>query len=125
MTDNDNTSHIKTPTGLKTHGKRTWQEVTAKYELRADELDILEDICREIYLINVLEKELKDAPLMLKGSQGQDVVNPMVTELRQHRATKRSLWAALKLPDDDAGMAGNQQREAAQSRWASAYGKSG
>ena len=117
--------HIKTPMGLKTHGKRTWEAVTNKYELRTDELDILEDICREIDLINVLEKELKDAPLMLKGSQGQDVVNPMVTELRQHRATKRSLWAALKLPDDDAGMGANQQRDAAQSRWASAYGKSG
>ena len=111
--------------GLKTHGKRTWEDVTNKYELRFDELDILEDICREVDLINVLEKELKGAPLMLKGSQGQDVVNPIVTELRQHRATKRSLWAALKLPDDDSGMESNQQRDAAQSRWASAYGQSG
>jgi hypothetical protein len=116
--------HIKTPMGLKTHGKRTWEAVTNKYELRTDELDILEDICREIDLINVLEKELKDAPLMLKGSQGQDVVNPMVTELRQHRATKRSLWSALKLPDDNSGMEANQQRDAANSRWASAYGAS-
>lgn len=117
--------HIKTPTGLKSHGKRTWSEVTSKYELRTDELDILEDICREIDLVNVLEKELKDAPLMLKGSQGQDVVNPMVSELRQHRATKRGLWSSLKLPDDTQGVEVNQQRDAAQSKWASSYGVGG
>ena len=114
--------HIKTPMGLKTHGKRTWEDVTNKYELRFDELDILEDICREIELINMLEKELKGAPLMLKGSQGQDVVNPMVTELRQHRATKRSLWASLKLPDEVEAYEENAQRKGGQSRWAASYG---
>lgn len=115
-------THIKAPTGLKTHGKRTWQEVTNKYELRADELDILEDICREIDLINVLEKEMKELPLMMKGSQGQDVVNPLVTELRQHRATKRSLWASLKLPDEVEEFEENAQRKGGQSRWAASYG---
>lgn len=117
--------HIKTPTGLKAQGKRAWQDVVGKYELRADELDLLEDICREIDLISLLEKELKGAPLMLKGSQGQDIINPLVSELRQHRATKKTLWAQLKLPDDDSGMEVNQQRDAAKSKWAAAYGVGG
>lgn len=114
--------HIRTPTGLKARGKRAWSDVSTKYELRADELDILEDICREIDMIDALEKELKGAPLIVKGSQGQDVANPMISELRQHRATKKSLWAALKLPDDASATEVNAQRKGGQSRWAVAYG---
>lgn len=115
---------IPAPKGLATKGKRLWKETASNYELRADELDTLEDICREADLIATMEEGLDGAPLLLKGSQGQDVVNPLISELRQHRATKKSLWASLKLPDEgDAQVAGNQQRAAAQSRWASAHGK--
>lgn len=118
-------SEPRTPTGLRARGKRNWESVTSKYQLRTDELDILEDICREIDMIDALEKELKGANLVVMGSQGQEVANPMISELRQHRATKKSLWAALKLPDDEAAApAVNQQRDAAKSKWASAYGKS-
>lgn len=118
-------SESKAPTGLKKRGKNTWDSVVKKYDLRTDELDILEDICREIDMIDALEKELKGANLVVMGSQGQEVANPMISELRQHRATKKSLWAALKLPDEGNAAAGvNQQRDAAQSKWASAYGKS-
>lgn len=114
----------KTPTGLRARGKRTWLAVTAKYELRVDELDTLEDICREIDMIDALEKELDGADLIVTGSQGQDVANPMISELRQHRATKKSLWAALKLPDDNAGAEVNHQRTGGQSRWAASHGAS-
>lgn len=115
---------IKPPTGLKARGKRSWNAVSSKYQLRADELDILEDICREIDMIDWLERSLKGAPLTVRGSQGQEVINPMISELRQHRATKKSLWAALKLPDDEVAGSVNQQRDAAKSRWAQEYGKS-
>jgi hypothetical protein len=111
------------PKGLAAKGKKLWKETTTNYELRADELDTLEDICREADLIATLEEGLVGAALLLKGSQGQDVVNPLISEIRQHRATKKSLWASLKLPDDASEGASNQQRAAAQTRWASAYGK--
>lgn len=114
----------KAPTGLKTRGKRTWGNVAGTYELRPDELDILEDICREIDMIDDLERGMKDQPLTVIGSQGQPVAHPIISELRQHRATKKSLWAALKLPDDQAGADVNAQRKGGQSRWATAYGKS-
>ena len=115
---------VSAPKGLAVKGKRVWKDVTSKYELRTDELDILEDICRESDLIDRLEADLVGAELMVKGSQGQDVANPLVGEVRQHRATKKSLWASLKLPDDAAGAgAVNQQRDAANTRWAEAYGK--
>lgn len=117
---------VSAPRGLETKGKRIWKDVTTAYELRTDELDILEDICRESDLIDRLEKDLDGAALMVRGSQGQDVANPLISEVRQHRATKKALWASLKLPDDAnvTSIAGNQQRDAAQSRWASAHGKS-
>ena len=54
---------------------------------------------------------------------GQLVAHPLVAELRQHRATMAALLRGMKLPEEGDAGASNQQREAAQSRWASAYGK--
>ena len=111
------------PKGLLKKGKETWKSVTDEYTLRTDELDILEDICREADMIDRLEEAMIGAELLVQGSQGQQVANPLIGELRQHRATKKALWAQLKLPDTNVtAMAGNQQREAAQSRWAAAHG---
>lgn len=110
------------PTGLKPRSRRLWKAVTAEYDLRPDELDVLEDACREMDLIDGLESELKGSTYLIKGSQGQDVVNPLVSELRQHRATKKALWSALKLPDDEQAVAVNAQRKGGLSRWATNYG---
>lgn len=115
---------VSAPRGLKAKGRKLWKTITDDYDLRADELDTLEDICREADLIVMLEEELDGAELIVKGSQGQDVANPMISELRQHRATKKALWVSLKLPDEGGAAAGNQQREAAQTRWAQTRGKS-
>lgn len=114
----------KAPAGLKAKGKRLWSEVTTAYQLRSDELDVLEDVCREADLIDKIESELASADLMTTGSMGQQVVNPLIAEARQHRATKMSLWKRLALPDpvSDGAQETNQQRSAAQSRWAAAHG---
>lgn len=113
----------KAPAGLRVKGKRLWAEVTSSYKLRSDELDVLEDVCREADLIDKIEKELETSDLMVTGSQGQMVMNPLIAEARQHRATKMSLWKRLSLPDPASGVVEtNQQRSAAQSRWAAAHG---
>lgn len=113
-----------TPRYLKAAGKRLWLETVEKYELRQDELETLRAACAEADLIARMEKELETEPLTVKGSMGQLVPHPLVSELRQHRATMAGLLRGLKLPDDEsAGAGANQQRDAAQSRWASAYGK--
>lgn len=97
--------------------------MTDKYDLRADELRILEDACREADLIDGLEagmrESIADGDLMVKGSMGQVVINPLISELRQHRATLTTLLRGLKLPDEGAGTGadGSQQRAAAQARW--------
>lgn len=111
------------PSGLGAKGARLWSDVTSGYKLRHDELDVLEDVCREADLIDKIERELEVSDLMVVGSQGQMVMNPLVSEARQHRATKMSLWKRLALPDPMVSEApANQQRAAAQSRWASAHG---
>ncbi len=117
-------SNTPAPRGLKAAGKRLWSETLSVYDLRQDEMEILRAACFEVDLVARMEKELESEPLTVKGSMGQLVPHPLVSELRQHRATLSALLRGLKLPDADGeGATVNQQRDAAQSKWAAAYGK--
>lgn len=111
----------KAPEGLESSGAALWSAITAKYDLRADELRVLEDACREADLVDVLSVALAASDPITKGSQGQPVVNPLVPEIRQHRATLAGLLGKLKLPDDEtsdsAGRVSAQARAAANARW--------
>ncbi len=113
-------SKPRTPADLGTRAKRLWTRVASVYDLRDDELIVLEDACREVALVDRLEAELRDKPLMVQGSMGQLVASPLVSELRQHRAVVARLLAQLKLPDED-GRAqesvSNAARKAANARW--------
>ncbi|WP_425664872.1 hypothetical protein [Agrococcus sp. DT81.2] len=110
------------PSGLGEAGARLWSQTVESYTLRADELEVLRAACAEADLIVRLEDALAGEPLTTSGSMGQIVAHPLISELRQHRSTLASLVRGLKLPDESGGEA-NQQREAAQTRWAAAYGK--
>lgn len=111
-----------TPDGLGEAGKRLWESVTADVELRADELRILEDAAREADLIEILDVcltvDLKAGNIKTKGSMGQEVVNPLISEVRQHRTTMRALLAQLKLSDADTPEGrSHSARAAANARW--------
>lgn len=111
------------PSGLRKDGKRLWSDITGEYDLRFDELAVLEEACCEIDLIKSLQREFKKADsFTVKGSMGQEVAHPLISEIRQHRNSLAALLRQLKLPDE-AKSDGNQQRDAANSRWAAAYGK--
>jgi hypothetical protein len=108
------------PARLGDKAKRLWSGVTDTYELRADELRVLEDACREIDLVERLEEELASASLVVKGSQGQPVANPLVQEIRQHRQVVKSLLGSLRLPDEDGRAQASRSssaRDAANARW--------
>lgn len=110
------------PGGLGDKAKKVWKGIVDVYELRPDELRILEDACREIDLVERLEKEISrpGAKLMMPGSMGQMVANPLVQEIRQHRAVVERLLARLKLPDEPAAAPSSRSesaRAAAQARW--------
>lgn len=111
----------KQPPRLGKNAKALWAEVTSLFELRADELRILEDACREVDLVDRLEAELAGADLVVQGSQGQPVANPLVQEVRQHRAVLMRLLQGLKLPEDDeaeqAAARSATMRSVANARW--------
>lgn len=108
----------KRPSGLHDSSRKLWDDITGKYELRADELRILEQACRESDLIETLEEAQSGAPLLGKGSQGQDVISPFISEIRQHRAIFSSLLRQLKLPDEQgASDRSAAARAAANARW--------
>lgn len=113
------------PHRLKTKGRRLWDDVTSSYDLRPDELAVLEAACRELDLLNRIERVVDGLDsLMVAGSMGQQVVHPLVGEVRQHYTTFRQLVAALRLPDPttDAGYGSasavsTSARHAAMARW--------
>lgn len=110
---------VNAPARLAAKGQELWDQVAGHYQLRPDELRTLEDACREADLVERLEAELQDAPLMVKGSMGQMVASPLVSELRQHRATLNTLLKSLKLPDEapNASATSTSARAAARARW--------
>lgn len=117
------------PAGLSKRANKRWNDIVTAWDLRPDELRILEDACREMDLVDELEKARRAMPLMIEGSTGQLVVNPLVQEVRQHRSILSGLLRALKLPESDderAELAAESRsasaRHAAKSRWTVHHG---
>lgn len=117
----------KPPAVLGKAGQGLWKSVVSKYDLRPDELRTLEDACAATDMI----AELSDAwaedgrPMTTRGSMGQQVIHPLIGEIRTQRASRQAFLRQLKLPDLETGERPNQQRAAAQSRWAATHGSAG
>lgn len=113
----------RTPAGLSTAGRRLWRMVIAAYELRVDELRVLEDAAREADVVARIEAALTAEPLLVVGSTGQTRPNGLLTELRGHRALLATLLRQLDLPDlsrsagRDAAATSAAARKAAATRW--------
>lgn len=73
------------PVGLGGEAAKMWEHIMSSYELTQPECRLVVDLCREIDLVNRLEKEWGTADTVVKGSQGQPVGNPIMSELAQHR----------------------------------------
>jgi hypothetical protein len=113
-------SKSKAPESLGSAGSAVWKAITGKYELRDDELATLEDACAITDMIAALTEAWAEdgKPMTTKGSMGQQVIHPLIGEIRTQRLARNALWRQLKLPDDVGGVATNQNRSAAQSSWA-------
>jgi hypothetical protein len=123
----------ESPSNLGDEALKFWAAVTKSYRMRPDELRLLEDACREIDIIEMLEAEKRKTRFRatVKGSMGQQVINPVLQEVRQHRVALASLMKQLKLVDLGAGEEGEEghggdletsARKAAIARWGGGRG---
>ena len=116
-------SHPPAPKGLSMEARRFWRDILKEFTLGPAELRILEDAVREIDLIEKMEAELEGADLVVYGSRGQPVANPLAQEIRLHRGVLKQLLGALRLPEDespdswDGISASERARRAAMARW--------
>lgn len=112
----------RAPAGLAAAGRRLHRDVTTRYGLRADELRVLEQACRTADQLDRYDAAMKNAPLTVKGSQGQMIVHPIFQESRLARGLLASLLKQLGLPDEDAQQkpmsgASRKAQHAALTRW--------
>lgn len=114
-------------------GRQLWKEYVGSgsnvpYVLNPSELRALRDACVMADRMEKLEKAAADQKLTVRGSQGQQVINPLLAEARQCALAITALLAKIKLPEGDqpdnsAGSAPRSvgARNAANAKW----GKSG
>jgi hypothetical protein len=128
-------SKPRAPRNLAPAGRKLWNETVEVYDLAPHEARILTDAVREADLIERLENALVGADLIVLGSMKQQVANPLIAEIRQHRATLANLLKSIKLPEPGEAPAGENvqplgrpktrqeaSRIANKARWESRYG---
>lgn len=91
----------RVPSGLAARGRRYWRAVLGVYELSESELEVLLEVCRTLDSLDLLEAAVARDGSTVRGSAGQTVVHPALTEARGQRALLHRLIAALALPDAD------------------------
>jgi hypothetical protein len=100
--------------------------IAPKYLLRPDETARLDAACKVADTLQMLEDTWRELgyPMVSVGSMRQEVIHPLIGEIRTQRSSLASLLVGLKLPDDESGgVAVNQQRDAANSKWATGRGR--
>jgi hypothetical protein len=103
------------PKGLGSAGAKLWKGIAGNYELRADEVRLLEDASKIADAITQLEDAMRGEPLLVKGGNGQLTLHPLLVAQQSHRTALASLLKQLRLPE----VVGrpNPHREAARARW--------
>jgi hypothetical protein len=89
-------------------------------------VSILTQACRVADIIAELDEHAAEAPLTVKGSQGQPVIQPTLSEARFQRALLAQLLGRLGLPDNDdeddpKTRRRKAARTAAKARWERGY----
>jgi hypothetical protein len=94
---------MRQPAGLDAAGKRLWKSVVDVFDLDEEphKVQVLTQACRVADIIAELDEHAAEAPLTVKGSQGQPVIQPTLSEARFQRALLAQLLGRLGLPDND------------------------
>jgi hypothetical protein len=113
----------KVPPRLSAGGRRFWRDIQSAYELRPDELLILEKACRTVDDLGRLEAALAASPVLVAGSMGQTKVSPLFAECRATRALLAALLKQIDVPDPvevaqlHAATRSTQAVKAARAKW--------
>ena len=83
------------------------------------------DACREADLVADLMAHLEGAPRVVKGSQGQDVAHPLISEIRQHRVVLGGLLGRVSVVDPRDASSGTGSRTTTAMARAAAYARHG
>ena len=118
------------PVGLASggRGQRLWHDLTERVEFTDIELRYLENACFTLDRIAKIRRAIGNT-LLVKGSQGQQVANPLLRELRADERHFADLMARIDIPDQFAqeeqeqsqGERSAQMRAVVNSRWGNSY----
>jgi hypothetical protein len=103
-----------------------WADVLADYELTTPELELLRQAAQVADLIARLEAELAADALVVPGSRGQPVTNPLIDRLTMQRRVLESLIRGMSLPFPDEHRGRRRSPAAvaaAQARWRKERGR--
>lgn len=93
------TTKPRKPSGLGKRGAGFWDRTLKDYELTDSEVQLLTEACRTLDNLDALADALAHDGATVKGSMGQTVTHPALTESRGQRQVLHKLLAALALPD--------------------------
>jgi hypothetical protein len=98
------------PKGLASAGRALWRDVQGGYVLDPAEEAILLQMCRLTDELGRLADELAAQNATVKGSRGQSIVNPLVSEIRLTSVALAKLAKALDLPQPKSATAARRGR---------------
>jgi hypothetical protein len=120
-------AELKPAVSLGVSGRRVWRQVVREATNDGLELDSREQFwllsaAKLADQLAILETEMANQPLLVKGSMGQPVPNGLLAEIRSHHHLIAQLLARLKVDVPEAsgvlGVVGaNKARGAANARW--------
>jgi hypothetical protein len=91
------------PRGLGTEGQKLWKSVCDEFDLELEphKRRILFDACKTADDLKRLDAAAAKEPLTVKGSMGQQVINPCMAQAQTARNALAQLLGRLGLPDTD------------------------
>ncbi|SOJ53585.1 hypothetical protein MSIMFB_01085 [Mycobacterium simulans] len=91
------------PRGLGTEGQKLWKGIVGEFDLGAEphKVRILSDACATADVIKRLDDAARKAPLTVKGSMGQEVINPLIAQAQTARGQLAQLLGRLNFAGQD------------------------
>jgi len=107
------------PPALGPEGRALWLAVLGAFELRDDELPVLEAAARLTDDLGRLTDALAAGPVEVEGSTGRQKANPLFAEVRLHRLALARLLQQLGLGEAelDGSARSHAARRLARMRW--------